>query len=158
MAWVNLNDVYVNKTGGTITGDLAVNGNLVINDGKGADTTYNVANEITTLRDSVSHEIIDGWNVFKFNNNFAYATQTTSSSVKISAQYGNLYYLTSSFTCPDIFSSVISANVNALTGSGLWWATLHETNNYPNFKFYYISNIAMTSTVNVQKEIFGLLK
>lgn len=55
MSWVNLNDVYVNKTGDTIDGDLSVGGALTINDGKGTDTTYNVANEITTLRDSVSH-------------------------------------------------------------------------------------------------------
>lgn len=54
MSWVNLNDVYVNKTGDTIAGDLSVGGTLTINDGKGTDTTYNVANEITTLRDSVS--------------------------------------------------------------------------------------------------------
>lgn len=54
MSWVNLNDVYVNKTGDTIAGDLSVGGALTINDGKGTDTTYNVANEITTLRDSVS--------------------------------------------------------------------------------------------------------
>ena len=54
MAWVNLNDVYVNKTGGTITGDLTVNGAIKVNDGKGSGGTYNVANEITTLRDSVS--------------------------------------------------------------------------------------------------------
>ena len=55
MSWVNLDDVYVNKTGDTIAGDLSVGGALTINDGKGTDTTYNVANEITTLRDSVSH-------------------------------------------------------------------------------------------------------
>lgn len=54
MSWVNLNDVYVNKTGGAIAGDLSVGGALTVNDGKGTDTTYNVANEITTLRDSVS--------------------------------------------------------------------------------------------------------
>lgn len=54
MSWVNLNDVYVNKTGDTIAGDLSVGGALTVNDGKGTGTTYNVANEITTLRDSVS--------------------------------------------------------------------------------------------------------
>lgn len=54
MSWVNLDDVYVNKSGDTIAGDLSVSGALTINDGKGTDTTYNVANEITTLRDSVS--------------------------------------------------------------------------------------------------------
>lgn len=54
MSWVNLDDVYVNKAGDTIAGNLSVGGALTINDGKGTDTTYNVANEITTLRDSVS--------------------------------------------------------------------------------------------------------
>ena len=56
MSWVNLDDVYVNKTGDTIAGDLSVGGALTVNDGKGTNTTYNVANEITTLRDSVSHD------------------------------------------------------------------------------------------------------
>lgn len=54
MSWVNLNDVYVNQTGGAIAGDLSVGGALTINDAKGGGGTYNVANEITTLRDSVS--------------------------------------------------------------------------------------------------------
>lgn len=56
MSWVNLDDVYVNKTGDTIAGDLSVGGTLKVNDGKGKNTTYNVANEITTLRDSVSQD------------------------------------------------------------------------------------------------------
>ena len=54
MSWVNLDDVYVNKSGDSIAGDLSVGGSLTVNDGKGTNTTYNVANEITTLRDSVS--------------------------------------------------------------------------------------------------------
>ena len=54
MSWVNLADVYVNKSGDSIAGNLSVGGALTINDGKGKNTTYNVANEITTLRDSVS--------------------------------------------------------------------------------------------------------
>ena len=58
MSWVNLDDVYVNKTGDTIAGDLSVGGALTINDGKGTYTTYNVANEITTLRDSVCASIL----------------------------------------------------------------------------------------------------
>lgn len=59
MSWVNLDDVYVNKSGDTIAGDLSVNGTLKVNDGKGTNTTYNVANEITTLRDSVSQAPIE---------------------------------------------------------------------------------------------------
>lgn len=59
MSWVNLDDVYVNKSGDSIAGNLSVGGALTINDGKGTDTTYNVANEITTLRDSVSPSFVD---------------------------------------------------------------------------------------------------
>mgnify|MGYP007083081252 CR=1 FL=1 len=54
MSWVNLDDVYVNKTGDSIAGNLSVGGTLTINNAKGNGGTYNVANEITTLRDSVS--------------------------------------------------------------------------------------------------------
>ena len=55
MSWVNLDDVYVNKTGDSIAGNLSVGGTLTINNAKGNGGTYNVANEITTLRDSVSN-------------------------------------------------------------------------------------------------------
>jgi len=54
MSWVNLDDVYVNKTGDSIAGNLSVGGTLTINNAKGNGGTYNVANEITTLRGSVS--------------------------------------------------------------------------------------------------------
>ena len=57
MSWVNLDDVYVNKAGDSIAGNLSVGGALTINDAKGSGGTYNVANEITTLRDSVSHVV-----------------------------------------------------------------------------------------------------
>ena len=57
MTWVNLNDVYVKNTGGTINGDLDVNGAITVNDGSGNGTKYNVANEISTLRDSVSQAL-----------------------------------------------------------------------------------------------------
>ena len=59
MSWVNLDDAYVNKTGDTIAGDLSVNGALSVNDGKGTDTAYNVANAITTLKNSASKLMVD---------------------------------------------------------------------------------------------------
>lgn len=58
MSWVNLDDVYVNKSGDSIAGNLSVGGALTINDAKGTGGMYNVANEITALRDSVSHDYI----------------------------------------------------------------------------------------------------
>lgn len=62
MSWVNLDDVYVNKTGDSIAGNLSVGGALTINDAKGTGGMYNVANEITALRDSVSQARIS-WKV-----------------------------------------------------------------------------------------------
>lgn len=79
MSWVNLDDVYVNKSGDSIAGNLSVGGALTINDGKGTNTTYNVANEITTLRDSVSHE------VFTSYDNGASVTVTPSRDCSILA-------------------------------------------------------------------------
>lgn len=82
MSWVNLDNVYVNKTGDTITGDLSVGGTLTINDGKGTNTTYNVANEITKLRGSVSRDSTKNksWNQSNW-------------SIDLQHMFGNLYYL-----------------------------------------------------------------
>lgn len=52
--WVNLNDVYVLANGGSVNGDLGVKGTLTVDDKTGNNTTYDVANEITALRDSTS--------------------------------------------------------------------------------------------------------
>lgn len=68
MSWVNLDDVYVNKTGDSIAGNLSVGGTLTINNAKGNGGTYNVANEITTLRDSVSQ-----WCLIAHNSGTSYA-------------------------------------------------------------------------------------
>lgn len=58
MAWVSLNDVFVNKAGGSISGNLSVDGSLTINSGKGDGSTYNVATQLTNLNNNkaaVSH-------------------------------------------------------------------------------------------------------
>ena len=70
MSWVNLDDVYVNKSGDSIAGNLSVGGALTINDAKGTGGMYNVANEITTLRDSVSRapRVFVGNKIVNFSN------------------------------------------------------------------------------------------
>lgn len=52
MAWVSLNDVFVNKAGGSISGNLSVDGSLTINSGKGDGSTYNVATQLTNLNNN----------------------------------------------------------------------------------------------------------
>lgn len=67
--WVNLNDVYVPANGGSVNGDLGVKGTLTVDDKTGNNTTYDVANEITALRDSVSKVTFDNVNHILFSKN-----------------------------------------------------------------------------------------
>lgn len=90
MSWVNLDDVYVNKSGDSIAGNLSVGGALTVNDGKGTGGTYNVANEITTLRDSVSQDnglvyLMNGNNGY---NNVAYRAKNGVCTLYVSAVFG----------------------------------------------------------------------
>ena len=107
MSWVNLNDVYVNQTGGTIAGDLSVNGALTVNDGKGTNTTYNVANEITTLRDSVSRDndwiALNQFVKYKKTGNIVTVTGTSSGGFGFGGndKYGTVGTLPSKY-CPSI--------------------------------------------------------
>ena len=64
MTWVNLNDVYVSTNGGTINGDLAVNGSLTCKNGS---TTYNVGSQLAALGDSVSRN--GDWYIARVGNN-----------------------------------------------------------------------------------------
>ena len=50
--FINLNDIYFPLTGGTINGDVKLNGSLIINEGN--DSSYDVAAKITEL--NTSHE------------------------------------------------------------------------------------------------------
>lgn len=57
MGFVNLNEIYLSNNGGTINGDVEVEGSLIINDGSGEGETLDVADEITELKnelDSIS--------------------------------------------------------------------------------------------------------
>lgn len=73
MAWQSLNDVYIPKSGGgDIEGSLSVSGNLVVNDGSGKGTTYDVASEISDLKsawDSVSQSYVRVFSFSEFSLN-----------------------------------------------------------------------------------------
>lgn len=87
MTWVNLNDVYVKNTGGTINGDLDVNGAITVNDGSGNGTKYNVANEISTLRDSVSYR---AWfQTYSLNDAKIYAIPSDKQQVILNVTHKN---------------------------------------------------------------------
>lgn len=119
MSWVNLDDVYVNKTGGTIAGDLSVNGALTVNDGKGTNTTYNVANEITTLRDSVSQ-------VNKLYSSNAWYIAVMSGficiyALDVTTGNGSWDGSTCPYTLPEEYCPSISTTAPVVTGNGGSW-------------------------------------
>lgn len=119
MSWVNLNDVYVNQTGGTIAGDLSVNGALTVNDGKGTNTTYNVANEITTLRDSVSQ-------VNKLYSSNAWYIAVMSGficiyALDVTTGNGSWDGATCPYTLPEEYCPSISTTAPVITGNGGSW-------------------------------------
>lgn len=221
MSWVNLNDVYVNQTGGTIAGDLSVNGALTVNDGKGTNTTYNIANEITTLRDSVSPLVyqrpcevtfictsdnqfgiqitnkktgdagfitiknkseiyanvyIDGkwgherwlqhsvsqngdWTIFNFGTGYALSTRKVYKTISATAPYGSLYFCSYRFNSPDIYDSILYADVNPVTGNGLWLGHYVEIKNVTDVRCYLSSATSMSNVgMYVQETVIGKLK
>lgn len=107
MSWVNLDDVYVNKTGDSIAGNLSVGGTLTINNAKGNGGTYNVANEITTLRDSVSQDAdwvaLNQFIKYKKTGNIVTVTGTSSGEFGFGGndKYGTVGTLPSKY-CPSI--------------------------------------------------------
>lgn len=107
MSWVNLDDVYVNKTGDSIAGNLSVGGTLTINNAKGNGGTYNVANEITTLRDSVSRDkdwiTLNQFIKYKKTGNIVTVTGSSSGGFGFGGndKYGTVGTLPSKY-CPSI--------------------------------------------------------
>ena len=62
MTWVNLNDVYVEKTGGVVNGNLDVKGTILVDNGSGDGKKYNVAKEISNRikTHGISDATLDG--------------------------------------------------------------------------------------------------
>ena len=158
MSWVNLDDVYVNKSGDSIAGDLSVGGALTINDAKGSGGTYNVANEITTLRDSVSQS--GDWTVFNFGTDYALATRKVyKDTISATAQYGYLYFCEYKFNAPDIYNSILYADVKPVTGNGLWFGQYREIKNTTTVVCYFSSATSVSKTnMYVQETVIGKLK
>lgn len=130
MTWVNLNDVYVKNTGGTINGDLDVNGAITVNDGSGNGTKYNVANEISTLRDSVSRTQIETGSAIVNVTQSNVTTRTrvqfkkpfsSAPSVSVAAQSG--YPEQISLSVDDITTSgfTIAFRRSSATSTGVTW-------------------------------------
>lgn len=131
MSWVNLDDVYVNKSGDSIAGNLSVGGALTINDGKGTNTTYNVANEITTLRDSVSNVFYKegAWNKIQIGNMVMLTRAVSDAVFKGGNEYVRSYIISFPVTFAEIpvismtkFESV-NSSTNLMVNPKVWECT-----------------------------------
>lgn len=120
MSWVNLDDVYVNKTGDSIAGNLSVGGTLTINNAKGNGGTYNVANEITTLRDSVSPKYTSktvtasGWD------------GTVTTTLLSSNMLGLYVYIYTANLAGAPWQNAVQPSVNP-AGSDIWYINLGKS-------------------------------
>ena len=139
MAWTNLDDVYVSANGGTIAGDLKVNGTLTINDKKGTNTTYDVASQITSLRDSVSQCKIQLNNCRLYTGRFNIKSGATgwirlwdcdTFKSTFNTSNPNLAYV--SVCNRNAGSSSIWPGPPICDGNGDWWSFISIVNNgYP---------------------------
>ena len=94
MSWKSLNDIYIPKTGGEITGDLNVSGNLTVNDGSGSGATYDVSSEISELKtDYVVAEGTSGiWTYRKWNSGWAECWGSKTITASVTKEWGTWYY------------------------------------------------------------------
>lgn len=165
-SWKSLSDVYVPNTGGDITGDLEVSGNLTVNDGSGEGTTYDVASEITDLKsawDSVSQDYIveritwanpdatnEVYNIEKWASGFCRISGMIkyTYSLSVNNAYGGLYYTScSGITMPPYLTDVTYANLQIQHGSGLHGASIYAiASDFSYFSFFLYSATSMTVT------------
>ena len=130
MPWKSLGDLYLPKTGGSISGSLAVNGNLTVNDGSGNDTTYDLASEISELKDAgiVAQGTSGVWTWRKWESGIAECwCKHSFTNLTCETAWGSWYYAPSqyigdypfAFTSSPVFTVGIHGGrdgVTAITG------------------------------------------
>lgn len=82
------------------------------------------------------------------------ATRTVWKTISATAQYGYLYFCEYRFNAPDIYDSILYADVKPVTGNGLWSGHYREINNTSTIVCYFSSATSMSKTgMNVQETV-----
>ena len=90
---------------------------------------------------------------------YALATRKVDKTISATAQYGYLYFCEYRFNAPDIYDSILYADVNPVTGNGLWFGHYREINDVTTV-ICYLSSATSISKVGmcVQETVIGKLK
>ena len=110
------------------------------------------------LQHSVSQS--GDWTVFNFGTDYALATRKVyKDTISATAQYGYLYFCEYKFNAPDIYNSILYADVKPVTGNGLWFGQYREIKNTTTVVCYFSSATSVSKTnMYVQETVIGKLK
>lgn len=90
---------------------------------------------------------------------YALATRKVDKTISATAQYGYLYFCEYRFNAPDIYDSILYADVKPVTGNGLWFGHYREINNTSTIVCYFSSATSMSKVgMCVQETVIGKLK
>jgi len=154
MAWVDLNDVYVPKTGGTVTGNLEVDGTLTLNDNNGGTAT--VGDYVVERIHWSNSSGRDVYWIEKWASGFCRATgrvtRDPSSTTTTSTSYGNIYYTYfENWGVPPYFTEISYHSIQPQsTSGGLIFGTVYsQPDNLDTFSWYFSSarNMDFTNLV-----------
>ena len=87
------------------------------------------------------------------------STRKVHKTISATAPFGSLYFVSYSFIAPDIYDSILYADVNPVTGNGLWIGHYVEIKNVIDVRCYLSSATSMSNVgMYVQETVIGKLK
>lgn len=99
------------------------------------------------------------WTIFNFGTGYALSTRKVYKTISATAPYGSLYFCSYRFNSPDIYDSILYADVNPVTGNGLWLGHYVEIKNVTDVRCYLSSATSMSNVeMYVQETVIGKLK
>lgn len=99
------------------------------------------------------------WTIFNFGIGYALSTRKVHKNISATSPFGSLYFVSYNFNAPNIYDSIIYADVNPVTGNGLWIGHYCEIKNITNVRCYLSSATSMSNVgMYVQETVIGKLK
>lgn len=152
----------ITGNGGSWTGYISVStaGKIVVgnygNKGSG-DKRRGFLMYPISMQHSVSQN--GDWTIFNFGTGYALSTRKVYKTISATAPYGSLYFCSYRFNSPDIYDSILYADVNPVTGNGLWLGHYVEIKNVTDVRCYLSSATSMSNVgMYVQETVIGKLK
>ena len=99
------------------------------------------------------------WTIFNFGTGYALSTRKVYKTISATTAYGSLFFCSYRFDAPDIYDSILYADVNPVTGNGLWLGHYREINDVTTVICYLSSTTSMSNVgMYVQETVIGKLK